>query len=183
MGIQAPHQSHHSRRRTTPDTAHRLPPAMSQRSRAGGAHRARPFYPRPRRSPAAAHCGSALSSWRRGAMCRTPTTGACGPSTVRCARSFPCRARPGVSCRAAAPRSWPDPWGCGGQRAGPVCAARPPLPPGAAASRPAVLGLPALCRARGSVPPSARGRRARCASRRSPHLRLLLSVWFLSGAA
>lgn len=107
MGIQAPHQSHHSRRRTTPDTAHRLPPAMSQRSRAGGAHRARPFYPRPRRSPAAAHCGSALSSWRRGAMCRTPTTGACGPSTVRCARSLPCRARPGVPRRRPAELTGP----------------------------------------------------------------------------
>lgn len=80
---------------------------------------ARPPLPAPGRGCA---LRSALSSWRRGAMCRTPTTAACGPSTVRTHRG-PGPAPPllpAPPCSPRAPPALPAPRGlrCPPGRAG-----------------------------------------------------------------
>lgn len=137
-----------------------------------------PFSPAPGPAgPAAAHCGSALSSWRRGAMCRTPTTGACGPSTVRTPRP----PGPAAPARPAAAASRGRPGSPGNGAEGP--GGRPgPASAGWLAGRPLRWGpAPAVGEPRaplGGVRPlpaepvrSCRGERAR------PTPRLEAGVW------
>lgn len=159
-----------------PEQGRHPPRCCRRRCWPGAPHRARarprpalptgPVTPAPGPArPAAAHCGSALSSWRRGAMCRTPTTGACGPSTVRTPPPPRSRSRrPAARPAAPASRSYPGPpEGARGRRggarraarpgkrwlAGPsVGALRPPLPP--RPRRRASPMLPSAGRRRGS---------------------------------
>lgn len=154
--------------RPSPEKAKRQPgcPGTPHRARPRPALPTGPFTPAPGPArPAAAHCGSALSSWRRGAMCRTPTTGACGPSTVRTPRPPP---PPPVPRAAPPPRSRgvasAAPWG---RRGGARRAARPGISAGWPAGW---LAPPAGPCARPPLPPHPR-RRASPAPRWAGRLR------------
>lgn len=83
-------RTRHPQKLGAPPEARDPPPRVAALREGSPEAPARPLPPAP---GAAAQCGSALSSWRRGAMCRTPTTGACGPSTVRAPQGFGGRGR------------------------------------------------------------------------------------------